>query len=110
MMATLKDNLYPSQRELAVEQLAGLNWHQHPQVVDSIMTAAKDDPAATVRAACVHALAQMQVNTAQVAALMQTLQDDREFCVRQEATEALKTLGVASAPRQDSAVSQASHK
>jgi hypothetical protein len=102
-LATLKDALCPSQREMAAEHLAELNWRVQPQVVESLMKAAKEDPAATVRAACVRALAHMQVNTAEVVAAMRDLKTDRDPHVRQEAEEALGALG------QDSGVRQASH-
>jgi hypothetical protein len=110
LLATLKDSLYPSQRETAVEQLRELNWRMQPQVVESLTKSARDDPAATVRAACVHALAHMKVNTPDVTALMQGLKNDRDARVRHEAEQALDALGVAPAARQDSGIQQASHK
>jgi HEAT repeat protein len=79
-----------------------------PQVVESLTKGALDDPAATVRAACVRALGHMKVNTQEVVALVQDLKNDRDPRVRQEASETLNALGVA--PRQDSDVKQASHK
>jgi HEAT repeat protein len=81
-----------------------------PQVVESLTKSARDDPAATVRAACVHALAHMKVNTPDVTALMQGLKNDRDARVRHEAEQALDALGVAPAARQDSGIQQASHK
>jgi hypothetical protein len=102
-LATLKDALCPSQREMAAERLAELNWRMQPQVVESLMKAAREDPAASVRAACVHALAHMQVNTPAVVAAMRELKTDSDPHVRQEAEEALATLG------QDTGVRQASH-
>jgi len=110
MLATLKDSLYPSQREWAVEQLSELNGRGQPQVVQSLTKCAKEDPAATVRAACVHALAQMKVNTTEVAAVVQELKNDRDPRVRHEADEALTALGLTTAAHQDSAVQRASHK
>jgi hypothetical protein len=109
-LATLKDALGPSQREMAAEQLGELNWRMQPQVVESLTKAAREDPAATVRAACVRALARMQANTAEVVAAVRDLKNDRDARVRQEAEEALGTLGVAAAPGQDSSVRQASHR
>lgn len=102
-LAALKDSLCPSQRETAAEQLSEVNWRSQPQVVASLMKAARDDPAATVRAACVHALAQMKVNTPGAVALVRDLKSDRDPRVRQEAEEALTTLS-------DSGIQQTSHK
>jgi hypothetical protein len=103
LLATLKDSLYPSERESAAEQLSELNWRVQPQVVESLMKSAHDDPAATVRAACVHALARMKANSAEVTTLVQSLKSDRDPRVRQEAEEALNALG-------GSGIQQASHR
>ena len=103
LLATLKNSMYPSQRESAAEQLSELNWRNQPWVVENLMTSAREDPAATVRAACVHALAHMQVNTPEALALVRNLKSDRDPNVRQEAEAALSTLG-------DSGIQQASHK
>jgi hypothetical protein len=103
MLTTLKDSLRPSEREAAAEQLSQLNWRVQPVVVDGLMRAAHEDPAATVRAACVHALAHMRVNTPTALALVRELKSDGDPNVRQEAEEALNTLG-------DSGIQQASHK
>jgi 3-methyladenine DNA glycosylase AlkD len=110
MLATLKDSLYPSQREWAAEQLSELNVRGQPQVVQSLTKYAKEDPAATVRAACVHALAHMKANTTEVTAVVQELKNDRDPRVRQEADEALNAIGVTAAVHQDSAVQPASHR
>ncbi len=103
MLATLKDSLYPSQREEAAEQLSELNWRMQPQIVESLMKSAREDPAATVRAACVHALAHMKVSTTEATALVRNLQSDRDPRVRHEAEEALNTLG-------DTGIQPASHR
>ena len=102
-LAKLQDSLYPSEREAAAEQLSELSWRGQPQVVASLMKAARDDPAATVRAACLHALAHMKVDTKETLALVRKLQSDHDPRVRQEAEEALNALG-------DSGIQQASHK
>ncbi len=103
LLATLKDSLRPSEREEAAEQLSDLNWRIQPLVVESLMKAAREDPAPTVRAACVHALAHMKVDTPAACALVRDLRSDGDPHVRQEAEEALHTLG-------DSGIQQASHK
>ncbi len=103
LLAALKDSLRPSERETAAEQLSELNWRMQPLVVQSLMKSAREDPAATVRAACVHALAHMKVDAPAAVALVRELRSDRDAIVRQEAEEALHTLG-------DSGIQQASHK
>jgi len=103
LLAALKDSLRPSEREAAAEQLSELNWRVQPLVVESLMKAARDDPAATVRAACVHALAHMKVATPEAIALVQDLKSDRDPRVRQEAEEALNLLS-------DTGIQQAAHK
>jgi hypothetical protein len=107
MLAVLKDAQLPSEREMAADQLSELNWHAQPQVVAGLTRAAREDPAATVRAACVRALAHMQVNTTDVAAVVQDLKNDRDPRVRHEADEALAAFGLS---HQDSAVRQAAHQ
>jgi HEAT repeat protein len=108
LLATLKDSMYPSQREGAAEQLSALNWRMQPQVIESLTKSARDDPSATVRAACVRALGHMKADSHEVVALMQDLKNDRDSRVRQQADETLNALGVA--PRPDADVQQASHK
>jgi hypothetical protein len=103
LLATLKDSLCPSERETAAEQLSELNWRMQPLVVESLMKSAREDPAATVRAACVHALAHMKVETPAACALVREMRSDHDPQVRHEAEEALVTLG-------DSGIQQASHK
>jgi hypothetical protein len=103
LLAALRDSLCPSERETAAEQLSELNWRMQPLVVESLMKAAREDPAATVRAVCVHALAHMKVDTPAACALVRDLKSDRDPQVRQEAEEALHALG-------DSGIQQASHK
>jgi hypothetical protein len=110
LLTTLKDSLYPSQREWAAEQLSEMNWRMQPQVVNHLMTSAQADPAPTVRAACVHALAHMKVGTPEAAALVTNLKSDRDPRVRQEAEEALGTFGVPGNPPSDSGIQPASHR
>jgi hypothetical protein len=91
-MVTLRDALYPSQRECAAETLAGMDWRSHPDVVLALVTAAREDPAATVRADCVRCLARMNVTTAPVITAIQGLRTDADPRVRQEADVALTVL------------------
>jgi hypothetical protein len=108
-LVTLRDSLYPSQREMAAEHLGELNAHGQPQVVQSLMRAARADPAPSVRAACVRALGHMKANSAEVIAFVRDLKNDRDPRIRAEAEEALHALGVAVTPRQDSGLRPVSH-
>jgi hypothetical protein len=95
MEIALRDSLYPSQRELAAQSLATADWHSHPTVVQLLTKAAKEDPAATVRATCVRCLANMHVNTGSVLTVVRGLKNDTDARVRQEAERALSILGAA---------------
>jgi hypothetical protein len=103
LLATLKNSLYPSEREAAIEQLCEVNWREQPKVVEGLMKAAREDPAATVRAASIHAMAHMKVDTAGAVALVRDLKSDRDPRVRQEAEEALSAFG-------ETGIQQASHQ
>jgi hypothetical protein len=92
MEIALRDSLYPSQRELAAQSLATADWHSHPTVVQLLTTAAKEDPAPTVRATCVRCLANMHVNTGPVLTVVRGLKNDKDPHVRQEAERALSIL------------------
>jgi hypothetical protein len=92
MLGVLHDSLYPSQREWAVEGLASVDWHANPHVVQALLTAAREDPAPTVRAACVRGLVRMNVNSLTVVNTLQGLRADYDTRVREEAEEALATL------------------
>ncbi len=92
LVATLQDSLYPSQREWAADNLVGCDWRNQPQVVSALTTSAAKDPAATVRAACVRALARMGANSAAVVTTVHGLKTDGDPRVRQAAEEALATL------------------
>jgi hypothetical protein len=108
LLAMLKDSLYPSEREWAAEYLARQDWRTQPQVVQGLVTAAREDPAATVRAGCVRALAQMKVNTLPVVSVVQSLKADTDPRVRQEVEEALPALGVALEAHPDANIRPAS--
>jgi hypothetical protein len=85
----LQESLYPSERERAADNLATRDWHTSPAVVDTLVKAAQEDPAATVRAACVRGLARMEVNTVPVHNALQALQTDQDPRVRREVEQAL---------------------
>jgi hypothetical protein len=93
LLAVLRDSLYPSQREMAVESLAGQRGAQaQPQIVQALLSAAKNDMAATVRASCVRAIAQLQINTVPAVTVVQSLKNDPDPRVRREVEQALPAL------------------
>ncbi len=91
-LRVLKDSIYPSQREWAAEQVSACDWRKNEAVVDALIAAAKEDPAATVRAGCVRCLTKMKVNTVPVVVAVQALKADADPRVRTEVDEALSTL------------------
>jgi hypothetical protein len=91
-LRVLKDSIYPSQREWAAEQVSACDWRKNETVVDALVAAAKEDPAATVRAGCVRCLTKMRVNTVPVVVAIQGLKADADPRVRTEVDEALYTL------------------
>lgn len=93
LMRILHDSLYPSERERAADNLTTRDWRAYPQVVDALVKAALEDPAATVRTACVRGLGRMQCNTVPVINALQTLKTDKDPRVRNEVEQILPTLG-----------------
>jgi hypothetical protein len=91
-LSVLKNSLYPSQREWAVVSLASLDWHTHPQVLGGLLAASREDPAGTVRAACVRSLAKMQANTNDVRNTLRALRNDNDPRVRLEVEQVLAAL------------------
>jgi hypothetical protein len=91
-VAMLHDSVYPSQREWAALKLATLEWRSNPDAVLALLTAAREDPAPSVRAACIHGLAQMRVNTLPVVNTIQGLKGDADPRVQRAVEEALATL------------------
>jgi hypothetical protein len=92
LMQTLREALYPSQREWAAESLAGMDWRTHPQVFDALLMAAREDPAATVRTTCVRCLSGMGVNSQLLVMTLQSLKADSDPRVRSEVEQALAKM------------------
>jgi hypothetical protein len=92
MASVLKTSLYPSQREWAADYLAGVSWRTHQEVVPALLTAAREDPAPTVRTACIRCLARMDVSANLVSSTLQGLQHDANADVRAAAEQALARL------------------
>jgi hypothetical protein len=91
-LSTLRDSLYPSERERAAESLAATDWHANPGIVPALLSAAQEDPAATVRAGCIRCLAMMKANTTSVLHVVQGMKLDADIRVRHEAELALQIL------------------
>jgi hypothetical protein len=94
LLQMLRESDYPSQREWAADQLTIQRGQSSPQVVNALMTAAKDDPAPMVRACCVRCLSKMQVQTIPVVSLLQQLQEDTDPRVREAVTQAMSSMGI----------------
>jgi hypothetical protein len=89
LTSVLRESPYPAQREWAATTLAAYDWRMHPEVVNLLIAAARQDPAPTVRAGCVYSLARMNANLEPVATTFETLRQDADPRVRQEAEQAL---------------------
>jgi hypothetical protein len=92
LQAMLRDSLYPSQREWAADRLALHDWRMEPRVLDSLLTAAREDPAPMVRAGCVRSLGKMKANTVPVVAVVQAMRGDSDPRVREEVEQTLAIL------------------
>ncbi len=88
----LRDALYPSQREWAAEKLSALDWKQNDAAVQALTQGVHDDPAPTVRAACIRCLAKMKADSYAVVSAVQAAKKDADLRVRNEADEALGVL------------------
>jgi hypothetical protein len=93
LVQTLRESIYPTQREFAAEALAKIDWRTHPQVFDALLSAAREDPAPTVRACCVRCLVSMNVNSSLVTMTLQGLRNDTDVRVRTEVEQALAKIG-----------------
>lgn len=92
LLQTLREALYPSQREAAAEALAALDCRTYPQVFEALLAAAKDDPAPTVRATSVRCLSSLTIPPTVLAMTLQTLRADADPRVRFEAEQGLARL------------------
>jgi len=100
LLITLRDSMYPSQREWAADQLIAGEGRNNPQVMQALVTGAREDPAPTVRAGCVRCLVKMKAADPGTVATLMALKSDHDIRVRHEAEEALLVLapGLASPP------------
>jgi hypothetical protein len=92
MLGTLRDSISPAERELAALNLCHQDWRSHPEIVQVLLSSARQDPAATVRAGCIHSLAMQNLHTEPVLTTLNALKGDPDPRVRQEAEQALIRL------------------
>jgi hypothetical protein len=95
LLALLRNSIYPSEREWAADCLATVDGRSNPQVVQSLLAAAREDPAATVRASCIRNLARMNVPPQMVLTALQSLKADPHPLVQQAIDQAVARLGAA---------------
>jgi hypothetical protein len=94
IIQVLRESPYPAQREWASNTLSTYEWRAHPEVVQVLLQAAQQDPAAIVRASCVYSLGRMNAASEPVVSTLYTLRNDADPRVRQEVEQALVRLGV----------------
>jgi hypothetical protein len=94
-VAVLQQSPYPAQRTWAANELATYNWRAQPHVLQVLLFAARQDPAASVRAGCVYCLGRMNATTEPVVNTLLALKNDPDPAVRHEVEQALNRLGVA---------------
>jgi hypothetical protein len=94
LIQTLYESAYPAQREWAAQTLATYDHRAHPQVLQALCTAARQDPAGSVRAGCVYSLSRIGIQGEPVLSTLQTLRTDSDPRVRQDVEEAYQRLGV----------------
>lgn len=88
-MVALKTSLQPSQREFAAEQLGQLSLRGNPEVIQTLVQGVRNDPAPTVRAACIRSLTRMKIHTIETMDLFRGMKSDQDPRVRLEADKAL---------------------
>jgi hypothetical protein len=93
MLALLRQSAYPEQRAWAAENVTYFDWTVSPEIVETLVLAARKDSAPSVRVACLRSLAKMNVQTGPVVATVRALKTDADPHVRSEADLALTRLG-----------------
>lgn len=101
LAAVIRDSIYPSQREQATEELGKCGADAREEAIEILKSAARKDPAATVRAASIRALVRLNANTPEVMALLQEMTKDKDVRVRHEAGNALAEFGSGTATATD---------
>jgi hypothetical protein len=93
LISMLQESPYPAQREWAATNLAAFDARVHPHLPAVLMQAAKQDAAATVRAAAVYSLSRLNMPSDAVMNTLQSLRSDADPRVRQEAEDAFVRMG-----------------
>ena len=78
---------------MAADRLSRCDWRREPAVVPALLTAARTDPAPTVRAISLRSLERLGANIPPVIQAVEGCQKDGDLRVRQAATSALHALG-----------------
>lgn len=89
MLATLREGTHPEQRVWAAAELAGVDGRGNPDVVEALVAAGQIDAAAAVRAQCVRSLVKMNADGPAVKQFWESMQNDADATVQQEARRAL---------------------
>lgn len=89
MLGVLQESPYPAQREWAAMNLAAIDLQACPDVLQALLTAARKDPAATVRAGCVQCVARQNLTSQPVLTTLHALTTDPDPRVRTDAEQAL---------------------
>jgi hypothetical protein len=84
----LHDSPYPAQREMAASYLATHDVRANPKIVAALIEGAKQDPAPTVRAGCVHSLMRLNVTSPDYRAVLEDMRTDADPRVREAAAQA----------------------
>jgi len=92
VVSTLRESLYPAERESAVIALGYQDLRAQPDAVQTLLVAARHDPAGTVRAACVRCLARQQLYNEQIVNTFNELKNDQDPRVRLEVEQALAQI------------------
>jgi hypothetical protein len=106
-LGVLQSASSPMQRDQAVKHLSKVDPQMAPHVVETLANVAQTDAAALVRASAIAALAQAKATSPTALAAIESGAKDKDPRVRDEAQQALATLGVAA---KKPAVEQAGHK
>jgi hypothetical protein len=89
MLALLRASTYVELRQWAAENMYHFDWHISPEIVDGLLSSAREDSVPAVRTACIRSLLRMNVNTVPVVTTLHSLKSDRDPTVRAEAEKAL---------------------
>ena len=98
-MVQLATSPRPEQRIWAAKALSTCDGLTNPEVMQSLIKAAKTDSDASVRSACVHCIGHMNVCTTAVLTAVQAMRNDSDPQVRAEVDQCLRQLGETSTMR-----------